>query len=231
VTDQGTGQGPRRGLTPEHRALREQLGAYVLGGLGAGERAAVDAHLAGCADCRREVAGLAPLAGMLRTVDPARLTDVPAPPPGLGETVLQRVRAERRRPPRWVMPAAAALVVGVLGAGAGFGAGWAAAPDVPVLPLEPVAVEVAQAGLVASADLVPHTWGVEVKLTATGFERGGRYRVTMLGTDGRQVSAGEFVGTGPAQMRCNLNSSLLRDRTAGFRVQDGQGRVVLTSSF
>jgi hypothetical protein len=38
------------------------------------------------------------------------------------------------------------------------------------------------------------------------------------------------VGTGAAKMRCNLNSSVLRDDAVGFRVVDEYGREVLTSS-
>ena len=43
-------------------------------------------------------------------------------------------------------------------------------------------------------------------------------------------NAGEFVGTGAASLRCNLNSSVLRDDAVGFRIVDEDGREVLTSS-
>jgi hypothetical protein len=48
--------------------------------------------------------------------------------------------------------------------------------------------------------------------------------------DADAQNAGEFVGTGAATMRCNLNSSVLRDDAVGFRVVDEYGREVLTSS-
>ena len=86
-------------------------------------------------------------------------------------------------------------------------------------------------GLTASADLVAHTWGVEVKLRATGFLAGDRYRVTVLGTGGRRFPAGEFVGTGAKEMLCNLNSSVMRERARGFVVRDATGTVVASSSF
>ena len=92
-------------------------------------------------------------------------------------------------------------------------------------------MQVDDPGVHASADLVDHTWGVEVKLTATGFDRGSRYRATVLGVDGRRYPAGGFVGTGTREMDCHLNSSVLRDRAAGFEIRDGDGAVVVSSAF
>jgi hypothetical protein len=43
-----------------------QLGAYLLGALDPGERAALEAHVAGCADCQAELIAMAPLPGLLR---------------------------------------------------------------------------------------------------------------------------------------------------------------------
>jgi anti-sigma-K factor RskA len=40
----------------QHDKLRKLLGAYALNALDPGERAAVESHLAGCRDCRNEVA-------------------------------------------------------------------------------------------------------------------------------------------------------------------------------
>ncbi|WP_205860606.1 DUF4394 domain-containing protein [Phycicoccus sp. HDW14] len=92
-----------------------------------------------------------------------------------------------------------------------------------------VAVEVS--GVTATAGVVPHTWGVEVRLTASGFAAGDRYRVVVLGEDGRTYPAGEFVGTGARPMVCNLNSSVLRADAAGFEVLDGAGTVLAQSTF
>ncbi|GAA4337167.1 hypothetical protein GCM10023162_39290 [Klenkia terrae] len=75
----------------EHRELREQLGVYALGHGTADERAAVRAHLDGCAACRAELAALVRLRARLADVDPDRLDEVPAPPPGLGAGVSRLV--------------------------------------------------------------------------------------------------------------------------------------------
>ncbi len=217
-----------------HRELREQLGVYALGHGTPDERAAVRAHLDGCAQCRAELASLAPLRDRLALVDPDRLDDVPAPPAGLGDRVLAGIAAEeaagraavvplRRR--RW-LPAAAAVGV----AAAGFGVGWLARPVPEPPPLEPVAVQVAVPAVQATADVVPHTWGMEVQLHGAGFTPGEVYRAQVTEDDGRVVPAGEFLGTGDAEMVCNLNSSVLREDAASFAVLDSAGAVVLTSS-
>ena len=158
-----------------------------------------------------------------------------AAPPHLEDRVVHSVRAaaltERR--PTWLRSAAllvagAAAASAVLAATVGFDDDTGA---VPAVPLEAVEVLPRAPGVAAEGDLVAHTWGVEVKLTATGFDEGDRYRVLVLGEDGRTYPAGGFVGTGTAEMRCNLNSTVLRDSASGFEVRDAQGRVVATSSF
>lgn len=99
------------------------------------------------------------------------------------------------------------------------------------MPLEAVPVAVDASGVTASAGVVPHTWGVEVRLTASGFAAGDRYRVVVLGEDGQTYPAGEFVGTGPRPMVCNLNSSVLRADAAGFEVLADDGTVLAQSTF
>lgn len=224
----------------DHRAIREQLGAFALGQLDADERLAVQAHLDGCPSCRAELAAIAPLAGPLRAVRPERIDAQPVPPPGLGEAVLARIRAEAGVPSipaarsrtagrsAQILRAAAAAAVIALAAGAiGFGLS-AQGRDATQGALETVAVQAA-ADVRASAELVPHTWGLEIKLVATGFEPGLPYRVSVTDDQGRTADAGGFVGTGTDQMRCNLNSSVLRADAAEFQVVDPGGAVVLSA--
>ena len=222
-----------------HRALREQLGVYALGHGDTDERAAVRAHLDGCAACRAELAALTPLAARLADVDPDRLDEAPAPPPELADAVLARIAAADRATVRTADRVRArhlrgrlvAVGVSLALAAAAFGIGWLVRPVPDPPPLEPVAVQVADTGIRASADVVPHTWGVEVKLAGTGFAVGEVYRVTVTSRDGEQVPAGEFVGVGSTPMACNLNASVLRADATGFQVRDARGAVVLTSEF
>ncbi|MGY1712447.1 anti-sigma factor family protein [Geodermatophilus sp. SYSU D00758] len=217
----------------EHRALREQLGVYALGHGTPEERAAVRAHLDGCAGCRAELAPLLPLAARLDGVDPDRLDETPTPPPGLGAAVLARIaeerRASRRRPVtrRRLATAGAAAAV----AASAFGVGWLARPVPPPPPLEAVAVEVLEEGVQASADVIPHTWGVEVRLSGEGFTAGEAHRVWVTDEAGAEVPAGGFIGVGPDQLDCNLNAFVLREDAVGFTVVDAAGDVVLTSRF
>lgn len=220
-----------------HRALRERLGVYALGHGTADERAAVRAHLDGCAACRAELAALAPLAARLSDVDADRLDEAPPVPPGLGDAVLARIAAEEANRPvdlaarRRLRVRALGAVAAVAVAAAGFGVGWLVRPVPEQPPLEAVAVEVAVEDITASADLVPHTWGVEVKLSGQGFTAGEVYRVWVTEEDGDVVPAGEFLGVGPARLVCNLNSSVLREDAVGFEVADAAGSVVLRSTF
>ncbi len=100
-------------------------------------------------------------------------------------------------------------------------------PTKPVVPLEVVAVASLTEGVQATANLVPHTWGVEIKLDATGLPVGERYRAVVLDAQGREVSAGGFVGTGAKTAKCNLNASVLRSDATGFRVFDLSGREII----
>ncbi|MCZ2826841.1 MULTISPECIES: zf-HC2 domain-containing protein [unclassified Modestobacter] len=219
-----------------HRALREELGVYALGAGSPEERAVVRAHLEGCAACRAELAELAPIAARLADADPDRLDEDPAPPAGLADAVLARIAAEdtlpradptgRRRRTRL---AAGALVLAT--AAAAFAAGWLVRPVPPPPPLESVAVEVTDPDITATADVVPHTWGVEVKLAGAGFTAGEVYRVAVLEDGGDAAPAGAFLGTGPAELFCNLNSPVLRADAEGFQVVDASGAVVLRSTF
>lgn len=224
---------------PEHEKLRTDLGAYVLGALPADEVATLEAHLATCAGCRAERDALLPAAtvlGELRRDDVAPLP-VETAPAELEARVLAGVdRAEaRERRTAWARRASLAAVAGAAAA-AVLVVGLAVTSDDPAAevaapPMEQVDVSVTDSDLTADAALVNHTWGVEVKLTATGFDAGGRYQVTIVGTDGTRYPAGAFVGVGAKEMHCNLNSAVLRPDASGFEVRDGRGDVVVSSTF
>ena len=101
------------------REWRERIGALVFGQLPEAERFATEAHLDGCPGCRAEAEALAPLASLLGRADPDRLAQAPAPPPRLGERIVDRIAAERRaerRRPRRVKLALAAAAVAAVGA-------------------------------------------------------------------------------------------------------------------
>lgn len=215
----------------EHRALRDMLGALALGQLPPAEESAVRVHLEGCVQCRGELTALLPVVRQLELLAPVALQTPVHPPVDLGDRVARSVAAARTGERRgWytrtaLVAAAAAVAAAVVSALVVRGL----QPAPP--PLEPVAVSVASSSVTAAADLVAHTWGTEIKLTASGLEDGATYRVAIVTADGTERSAGEFVGTGPQPMLCNLNSGVLRPDAAGFVVVDDAGREVLASDF
>ena len=225
---------------PRHRELRELLGAFVLGQLDDVEAGRVRAHLDGCAACRAERDELAPLAVALRDVDPDVFDVVPVEPgPLLAARIERQVRVERtarsrRTVLRRTATVAAAVVVatgtGAVGYGLGRPAPAPAPAAAPVVPLEPVAVTASTAGVRASADLVAHTWGMEIKLTATGLRSGSGYRMWVQSSDGSRHEAGGLIGVGAKTMHCNLNTDVLRRDATSFTLTDGDGTVVLTAA-
>jgi len=227
-------------VTPEeHRTLREMLGAFSLGHLSGTEEAGIRAHLDGCPDCRRDLADIQPLAHALSLVDPDRVSAVDTPAPDLGERIFAAVAVEReqrhRKTRRRLVLTAAAVVLAVLAVGGvGVAIGEKVAEDPvattpPAAPIEPVNVTSTVNGPQASAGIVAHTWGVEIKLQAVGLGNGDPYAVVVTTGDGRRHSAGAFVGTGERVMNCNLNSDVLRPDATGFEVIDQTGRAVLTA--
>ncbi|MEQ3552910.1 zf-HC2 domain-containing protein [Pseudonocardia nematodicida] len=208
--------------------MRESLGDFAIGRLDAEEAATVQAHLDGCADCRAELAEVSSVLGPLSTVDAARLGDAPVPSPDLGDRIVAAARAEGRAAergrstPRRLTLAAAAAVALLVG-----GAGGYAAGAYDGIPREPVAVQAMEPGVEVSAVAIPHTWGVEIVLDGDGFASGATYRMVVESKDGREVGAGEFIGTGESKMVCNMNSSVLRGDAEGFKVVDTSGATVL----
>jgi anti-sigma factor RsiW len=111
---------------------REALAVYVLGAIEPADRDVLDRHLAGCADCREELASLAGLPALLRRVSVEEATALAAGDAGVGpgdylpsgpvlHSMLARSSRQRRRRAR--TRAAAAAAAGLV-AGAGAIAVW-----------------------------------------------------------------------------------------------------------
>jgi anti-sigma-K factor RskA len=75
------------------RDVHTLAGAYVMDAISAPDRARFERHLAGCAECAREIASLREATARLATA-----TAVP-PPPALKARVLAAAAATRQRPP------------------------------------------------------------------------------------------------------------------------------------
>ena len=132
------------------------------------------------------------------------------------------------------MLAVAAAVTLVLG---GVGLGHLLIPRTQLVvqpaqpgPYEAIKVDRVLPGLVvAKAGVVPHTWGVELKMEGSGFGKGQTYRAIVVGRDGSRTPAGEFLGTEDQTLKCNLQAALLRRDASGVVIMDASGLPVLTA--
>jgi hypothetical protein len=121
-----------------------EAGAYVLGALSPAERAGYERHMAGCVECREEVADLAVLPGLLGRLDAGTavaLADPPvAAPPGILTSTLNTVTTERlraRRRHRWQL-AGTGLAAACLAVVLGLGVGTLVRGESPPAPSAPV---------------------------------------------------------------------------------------------
>ena len=109
--------------------------------------------------------------------------------------------------------------------------GFPAASPAATVKFEQLALEAVGASSlqIKQAGLIPHTWGVEVRFTGTGFAAGEVFRAAFRTRDGQLQPAGEFLGTGAKSLVCNLQAALLRPDATGFVVMDAAGTPVLTT--
>jgi Putative zinc-finger len=156
-------------MNPDHAIYADWDSAYVLGALSPAERREFEEHLETCETCRRSVAELAPMPGLLARLSPERaaaLVDDPdaAPAPAPRDELLAAVRREDRRLRArrnrvWLTAAVAAAVLALV---------VIAVPLTVVRPgagTESVAFEaVADVPLTATATLITTEWGTRIEL-------------------------------------------------------------------
>ncbi len=199
---------------PEHD--RSFLGPYTLGVLDPDEARAVDQHLAGCADCRAELAELNEMRDILGEVPPEAFLDGP---PDDGDLLLQRtlrqVRAESvvveeaplvvepppERPGRtrrgFLVAAGAILVAGALGGGVLIGQ-RTADQVVAEVPPDPPGTRVVQAtdadtGTAMQAKVIPKAGWVAVEANVKNLPVGAQCKLIVVDTAGRSFEAGSWL--------------------------------------
>ena len=233
---------------------REELLGAALGdpgGLGADERAALDALLAADPSAREELASGRALVRALRRSAPTGPGPVAGlePPASLRERVLGATTGPptvarrsspvvplpppRRRARVLVLAAGAAVL---LGAGLVSGLGLARLADAPARgpagtlgAVEPVTFASVPEGVEVTASVVAHTWGTETVLEGvTGLTPGRTYRVVLVTDDGGEVEAGSFEAVTGA-VDCRTTGAPMRSDVAGLAVVGPDGREVLSS--
>jgi len=213
--------------TENCREWRESLGAYALGQLAADERAGLEAHLEGCAECRAEAASLRGVARLLPHADPERFGPAPTPPAALGKRIAATIAAEERagkRRWRWqlgfglsgatALAAAAVLAIFVFTESPGPG------------PEQHVAFRSVPEGVTISATLEPQAFGTEIQMYVKGIRSGTLCRVYMRGPNGASVSAGTFRYRWGADASAVLSAALDLSRASALIVHAGNRTFV-----
>jgi hypothetical protein len=183
------------------REWRHLLGAYALGDLGTGERAGLEAHLEGCAECWAEAESLEGVAATIGR---------------------ERQVAVRRR--RWrfgfalggatAAVAAALLAIVVLPGGNSS------------QPAQHVEFASLPAGVKIDATLEPHPYGTEIRMYVKGVRSGTLCRVYLRGPRGERVPAGTFTYRWGDDSEAVLSSALDLSRTRAIGVHAGNRTFV-----
>ena len=180
--------------------VRNQLGVYLLGAIGPGERAQIEGHLAACPWCREELAGLAGLPGLLRRVPPdvalhARMDDANGSPPGPPlDKLITQVMAIRFR--RRLIAVVAAVVIAV--AAAAGAAAFHALPAGTTAATTPrwtgtATGASAATGVSATVRYAAEPWGTELQVQITGVPAGTRCELTVTNAQGQDITAGGWI--------------------------------------
>ncbi|HET9161919.1 MAG TPA: zf-HC2 domain-containing protein [Solirubrobacterales bacterium] len=214
-------------MTTENcREWRISLGAHALGQLPEEERAALEAHLEGCPECRAELESLGGVARLLPLADPTYFETAPSAPPSLADRVVATIRAERRAQRKrrrrlgfafggaTAAVAAAALALFILPGGGN------------PAPEQQVAFRSLPPGLHISATLEPHAFGTEIHMYVKGAPSGTLCRVFVRGPNGLRQSAGSFRYRWGDDSDAVLSAALDLSRTRAIGVRVGERTFV-----
>jgi len=233
-------------MSTDHARYAEWDSAYVLGALSPAERREFEEHLEGCEACRRTVAELTPIPGLLARLSPERaeaLLDEPvavprAPRPELLDAVRREGRRRRIRRTRLRVGFAAAAVVVVLTA--------ILVPLAlmrPVADAETVAFEtVSDVPVTATAVLTPVGWGTRIDLDcryeATGSadaaddaaDDGWPYVLVVVERDGSRSEVSSWRAMPGATARLEAGTAVALEDIASLEIRTVAGGDVLLSA-
>ncbi len=192
---------------------RSQLGAYALGALEPDEAREVEQHLAGCAECRAELAEFEEMKEFLGEVPPEAFLEGP---PADGDLLLQRtlraarlesvpasaetapapvVRKNKSRRP-WLLAAAAVVVVaGALGGGVAIGrqsVDQVVAEDTPAGSKQVSATD-AVTGTTMATTVEPRAGWSWIVVNLTGLKAGAECEMLVTDKTGRTWTAGSWI--------------------------------------
>ncbi|MBV1779054.1 zf-HC2 domain-containing protein [Paeniglutamicibacter sp. ABSL32-1] len=202
------------------------LGAYLLGGLEPEEASAFEEHLAGCAQCREELASFAPVTTRLGALDVqaarAMLSaepDVPASDPGV--ELLDRLRA-RRRTRRTLLGTAAVAAVAASVAGGVF-----LAPVLRPAPAPDASYEVVSAaGPRVDLGLNAKAWGTELQFSGTDLPTSGTLSLWVVDRSGQVDRAGSWSATKTGTARLSGAVPTELGRISAIQLRDLDSRIL-----
>lgn len=226
--------------------IRHALGVYLLGAISPADRSTVEHHLARCADCRAELAGLAALPGRLGSVPAADLTKLAGDErggAGQGEcqtevplqTLLDRAARMRRRL-HWRRLAVAVAAVAIVGGGAVAGSRVLYPPATrPSAATVPWAATVSgsdpQTGMSATVKYVRRPWGLAMQVQVSGISPGTKCELQVVEASGQAVPAGGWmVAAGHAWAWYPASSSLPAADVRGFLITTTRGKDLVSVS-
>jgi anti-sigma factor RsiW len=226
---------------------RTQLGAYALGALEPGEVQELDAHLATCAECRAELAELEEIRDFLGEVPPEAFLE--GPPEG-GDLLLQRTLREVRelepapapapavvpakRRSRWLMVAAAAVVVAgaLLGGGVMLGRSTAPQADAPVAGSKQVSTTDTVSGASMATTVEPRAGWSWVRVQVKGLKAGDQCQMVVTDKTGKSWAAGSWVVSDKAARDgSTFGGGVLvpLDQVQSVEIHTVQGKHVITA--
>jgi predicted anti-sigma-YlaC factor YlaD len=214
-------------------------GAYVLGALAPGDRAAYERHLAGCATCREAVAEIAVLPGLLGRLDPAGLeqflpsaSETSRLPALLSAARDRQRRARSRSRRRYALTALAAAVLALLvGVGVTLARPDASAPaEVPMVAMRPVAGTVP---VHAEIGLTRTDWGTQVTMHCGYDQWGGHrqawtFRLVAHGPDGATEQIGSWLAAPGEDVRLTGATRFTGGELVRLELLRGDNTPVLT---
>ncbi|MEU1488984.1 zf-HC2 domain-containing protein [Streptomyces sp. NPDC005775] len=208
--------------SPQHR---REVGAYVLGVLGAADSFRFEEHLEGCPLCAGgvvELGGVAAVLGRYARLTPPGIDPVARAGPGPVLRAVGAVAAGRRRTRRRHLAVAAAAVV--LAAGAPFamsGGGpgterWTAADR--------------GSGMTAVVTAGAREWGADVRLEVSGVPAPGVCSLVAVGRDGDEETVATWSSAGPggAPLRLSGGAALPPGAIDRFEVRTAAARLRLS---
>jgi hypothetical protein len=224
------------GTAGECTQTRHLLGVYLLGAIDPAGRAAVECHLAQCAECRKELAGLASLPAMLSRVPAAEVYQPGEPAPAAGQPAgpglprLLRGTATARRTRRWrelVMAAAAVVLAAALGAGVQHVLNPQARPVPETGSWLAVSARNGQTLASATVAYSARGWGTALDVRVRQVPAGTTCQLWVTNRSGQQAEAGGWtIVRGPQRAWYPASTSFAASTLRSFAITTGHRTLV-----